>query len=282
MPGWRGVATKPEPCLARHPRPVGAGCGASLGRSGAERADCTAVLGLAARRGTRCAPCRRSAQTAATRMLTNALRAGRKPCAPRRPRGAPHPAPTGLGRRAFGGGGVFRAVRFCASRLLTGSRAEGKASLSLLQSVAAGGARWWRFQRRAEEHSRRGGARSALRKHFHRGCLSVAPARRAASSAMRPGGEHRRSVGAFSARPRRCEPPPGTACRDACQRQGSSGRTASQYARHRQGSPGHTAQRDARHRQGSSVPDSHARQHQRISIATEAEDTPCRPQKLPS
>jgi hypothetical protein len=96
--------------LVRRPRPVGAGCVASLGRSGAERADCTAVLGLAARRGTRCAPCRRSAQTAATKVLTNALRAGRKPCAPRRPRGAPHPAPTGLGRRAFGGGGFRRSA----------------------------------------------------------------------------------------------------------------------------------------------------------------------------
>ena len=84
---------RPVYLLLRRPRPVGAGCGASLGRSGAERADCTAVLGLAARRGTRCAPCRRSAQTAATRMFTNALRAGRKPCAPRRPRNRPRRAP---------------------------------------------------------------------------------------------------------------------------------------------------------------------------------------------
>jgi hypothetical protein len=219
---------RPVVCLLRRPRPVGAGCGASLGRSGAERADCTAVLGLAARRGTRCAPCRRSAQTAATRMFTNALRAGRKPCAPRRPRGAPHPAPTGLGRRVIGGGGMFRAMSLCASRLLTGSRAEGTTPLSLLQSVAAGGARWWRFQRRAEERRRRGGARSALQHQIHRGCLSVAPAGRAASSSVRPGGEHRRSVGAFSARPRRCEPPPGTACRDARQRQGSSAHCQSQ------------------------------------------------------
>ena len=212
---WLVRRPRPVGLRLRRPRPVGAGCGASLGRSGAERADCTAVLGLAARRGTRCAPCRRSAQTAATKVLTNALRAGRKPCAPRRPRGAPHPAPTGLGRRACGWGGVLSAARFCVSGLLARPRAEGANSHSPFQSVAAGGARWWRFQRRAEEHSRRGGARSALRKHFHRGCLSVAPARRAASSAMRPGGEHRRSVGAFSARPRRCEPPPGTACRDA-------------------------------------------------------------------
>jgi hypothetical protein len=250
-PGCGLLSHRPRPVclLVRRPRPVGAGCVASLGRSGAERADCTAVLGLAARRGTRCAPCRRSAQTAATKVFTNALRAGRKPCAPRRPRGAPHPAPTGLGRRAFGGGG-FRAARFWPWSVLVGLRAEGATSLWLLQSVAAGGARWWRFQRRAEERRRRGGARSALQHQIHRGCLSVAPAGRAASSSVRPGGEHRRSVGAFSARPRRCEPPPGTACRDARQRQGSPGQTAQRDPRQRQGSPGHTAQRDARQRQG--------------------------------
>ena len=223
------LSRRPRPVflLLRRPRPVGAGCGASLGRSGAERADCTAVLGLAARRGTRCAPCGRFAQTAATKGLTNALRAGRKPCAPRRPRGAPHPAPTGLGRRAFGGGG-FRSEHHRIPGVVVGSPAEGTTLLLLLQSVAAGGARWWRFQRRAEERRRRGGARSALRQHSHRGCLSVAPAGRAASSSVRPGGEHRRSVGAFSARPRRCEPPPGTACRDARQRQGSSAHCQSQ------------------------------------------------------
>jgi hypothetical protein len=241
---------RPVCLLLRRPRPVGAGCGASLGRSGAERADCTAVLGLAARRGTRCAPCRRSAQTAATKVLTNALRAGRKPCAPRRPRGAPHPAPTGLGRRACGGGG-FRAARFWPWSVLVGLRAEGTTPLLLLQSVAAGGARWWRFQRRAEEHSRRGGARSALRQHSHRGCLSVAPAGRAASSSVRPGGEHHRSVGAFSARPRRCEPPPGTACRDARQRQWSPRGSAASSARQRQGSPRGSAAPSARQRQGS-------------------------------
>jgi hypothetical protein len=118
--------------------------------------------------------------------------------------------------------GGLRSAPCRSPNILVGSRAEGTTPPSLFHSVAAGGARWWRFQRRAEERSCRGRARSALRKHFHRGCLSVAPAGRAASSAMRPGGEHRRSVGAFSARPRRCEPPPGTACRDARQSQGSS------------------------------------------------------------
>jgi hypothetical protein len=189
--------------LSRRPRPVGAGCGASVGRSCAERADCAAVLGLAAHCATHCAPFGRSVQTSAMKVLTNALRAGRKPCAPRRPTGAPHPAPTGLGRRAFGGGGVFRSDCFCGARLLVCSRAEGNAPPSLQQSVAAGGARWGRVRRRAEERRRRGGARSALRVLTHRHCLNGESEANAVSLAMRPGGEHRRSVGAFSARPRR-------------------------------------------------------------------------------
>jgi hypothetical protein len=101
---------RPVGLLLRRPRPVGAGCGASLGRSGAERADCTAVLGLAARRGTRCAPCRRSAQTAATKVFTWSAR-------------------------------VPKVQRHCVPKV------------AATQSVAAGGARWWRFQRRAEERS---------------------------------------------------------------------------------------------------------------------------------
>ena len=223
---------RPRPaCLrSRRPRPVGAGCGAQVGRSCAERADCAAVLGLAAHCATHCAPFGRSVQTSAMKVLTNALRAGRKPwpcrprrasgpaarqaqtvhwtvCVrgspPRRPTGAPHPTPTGLGRRALGGGGGFRAVRSCGRRLLVCSRAEGTASRTLLSSVAAGGARWGRVRRRAEERRRRGGARSALRNLTHRHCLNGAREARAVSLAMRPGGEHRRSVGAFSARPRR-------------------------------------------------------------------------------
>ena len=220
------------------------------------------------------------------KVLTNALRAGRKPwpcrprrasgpaarqaqtvhrtvCVrgspPRRPTGAPHPAPTGLGRRAFGGGGVFRAVCICGGRLLVCSLAEGQDFPSLQQSVAAGGARWGRVQRRAEERRRRGGARSALRKLTHRHCLNGAREARAVSLAMRPGGEHRRSVGAFSARPRRCSPPPGTACRDARQRQGSPGSTTDGIESQRQGSPGSTTNSIESQRQGS--PDT-ARQRQ--------------------
>ena len=71
----------------------------------------------------------------------------------------------------------------------------------------------------AEEHSGRGGARSALRDHSHRTCLNEEPAGRVVSCAMRPCREHRRAVCAFSARPLHHEPAPGPACRDARQRQ---------------------------------------------------------------
>ncbi len=70
----------------------------------------------------------------------------------------------------------------------------------------------------AEEHSGRGGARSALRDHSHRTCLNEEPAGRVVSCAMRPCRAHRRAVCAFSARPLHHEPAPGPACRDARQR----------------------------------------------------------------
>ena len=71
----------------------------------------------------------------------------------------------------------------------------------------------------AEEHSGRGGARSALRDHSHRTCLNEEPAGRVVSCAMGHYHEHRRAVCAFSARPLHHEPAPGPACRDARQRQ---------------------------------------------------------------
>jgi hypothetical protein len=280
------VGASPFACFVAGASPKA--CGGPVrrfgGAVGAERADCPSVLGLAApsRNSLRAVPALRSdkrdenVDERASRWAASPARLG----APQARRTRP---PQAWGDEPSGGGVLRGQLRQCgartrcASRLLTARSARRRSSVTIATPERRGrrcpvGAIW----RRAEERSRRGGARSALRKlTFIAACPSVAPAGRAASSAMRPGGEHRRSVGAFSARPsRRCEPPPGCACRDARQRQGSSGRTASQYARHRQGSPGHTAQRDARHRQGSSVPDSHARQHQRISIATEAEDSP--------
>ena len=57
------------------------------------------------------------------------------------------------------------------------------------------------------------------RHHSRRGCLSAESEANAASSATGRKTEHRRAVGAFSARPPQHEPPPGSACRDARQRQ---------------------------------------------------------------
>ena len=79
----------------------------------------------------------------------------------------------------------------------------------------------------AEEHSGRGGARSALREHSHRTCLNEEPAGRVVSCAMRPCREHRRAVCAFSARPLHHEPAPGPACRDARQSQRNPSTAAS-------------------------------------------------------
>jgi hypothetical protein len=129
------------------------------------------ISGLRPHRATRCAPCGRSARTSAMSQMTNALRAGPQALRPRRPTDAPHRAPTRLGRRASGRRRVSRgpllpmAKRYVgagfpfapngagrrlpraaiASVSLTSRRAEGQASLSPLQSVAAGAARWGRF-----------------------------------------------------------------------------------------------------------------------------------------
>ncbi len=56
-------------------------------------------------RGTRCVRFALYAQTAAMSMITNALRAGRKPCVPQRHRGAPRAVPMDLRRRAVGARG---------------------------------------------------------------------------------------------------------------------------------------------------------------------------------
>ena len=231
----------------RRPRRVGARCGASVGRSALNAPTTRRCSCLRPHRATRCAPCGRSAQTSAMSQLTNALRAGPQALRPRRPTGAPHRAPTRLGRRASGWRWVERgqplpmaigsaraALTFAhssgpadrlsrataASASLTGPRAEGKDSPSPLQSVAAGAARWGRFGG-AEERSGRGGARSALRELTHRHCLSGAPAGRAASLAMRLGDEYHRLSARSAPDQAAHEPPPGCACRDARQRQGS-------------------------------------------------------------
>jgi hypothetical protein len=91
----------------------------------------------------------------------------------------------------------------------------------------------WRL---AEERSGRGGARSALRELTHRHCLSGAPAGRAASLAMRLGDEYRRLSARSAPDQAAHEPPPGCACRDARQRQGSPGNACHNKGQ-RRGSP---------------------------------------------
>ena len=78
---------------------------------------------------------------------------------------------------------------------------------------AAGGARRGRSLRWREAQGGVSARASALRALTHRDCLSVAP-KRVASFAARPTPEHRSGVFA-KRKPPQCEPPPGTACREA-------------------------------------------------------------------
>ena len=204
------------------------------GAVGAERADFPSVLGLAA-------PSRNSLR--ALRALRSDKRdenvyerASRGAASPAR-LGAPQARRTGpphaLGDELLVGGGR-RAVRLCGGDsqqqslrwcLFEVARlARRRSGLSIATSERRGrrspvGAIW----RRAEERSGRGGARSALRQHSHRHCLSGAPNGRAASLAMRPGREHRRLSARSAPDQAAYEPPPGCACRDARQRQRSPG-----------------------------------------------------------
>ncbi len=108
MVAWRSMSSSAEmPCA----RTLAGGCkgagesGQALQSRGRALNAPTALRCSVLRphRATHCAPCGRSIQTSAMRMMTNALRAGRKPCAPRRSTGAPGPLPPGL----CGWGGVF-------------------------------------------------------------------------------------------------------------------------------------------------------------------------------
>ena len=77
------------------------------------------------------------------------------------------------------------------------------------QALQTGGDLW-----RDEEHSGRLGVRSTLRRLTHRRCLSAVSEANAASSPARPRNEHHSGVEA-KRRPPQCEPPPGTAWREA-------------------------------------------------------------------
>ncbi len=163
----------------------------------------TSLSVLRPRRGTHCVRVALSVQTAATRMMTS--RASRWAASPGLAgRSGPLALPLaatearcGLSPRAF------------ADALLVFGSPNTKDTASR-QAVAGGGDLWG-----AEERSPGGGARSALRQHSRRGCSNGVRAARVVSSAPHPLGEHHRAVGASSARPLQCEPPPATACRAA-------------------------------------------------------------------
>ncbi len=194
--GWRFAGIVAAPVTIEVGGGKGAWGQAAALHSGGRALNAPTALrcsGLRPRRGTRCVRFALCAQTAATSMMTN--RASRLAASPVLL--AATEARCGLSPRAF------------ADALLVFGIPNTK-DTAARQAVAGGGDLWG-----AEEHSPRVGARSALRCHSGRGCSNAAPAGRIVSSAARPSGEHHRAVGAFSARPPQCEPPPATACRDA-------------------------------------------------------------------
>ena len=164
---------------------------ASLKRS-ARCADFPALLGLAARRETRCVRCAHSARTAATSQSTK--RAARAAASPVR-LGASE-VHCGLSARGF------------AEIFLARSRWHASTP-ALRQAVPGGGDLCGGEERRVGV-----GARSALRCLACRSCLSGESAANTASSSARLRIEHRSAVGA-TRQPPQCEPPPGTAWRKA-------------------------------------------------------------------
>ena len=170
---------------------VRSGRSASLKRS-ALCADSPALLGLAARRITRFVRFALSARTDAASQLTKrAVRAAASPVL----LGASE-AHCSLSARGF------------AEAVLACSRWH--ASTPASRQVVSGGGDLCG----GEEHRAGVGARSALRPHACRSCLSAGSEANAASSSARPRNEHRSAVEA-KRRPSQCEPSPGTACREA-------------------------------------------------------------------
>jgi hypothetical protein len=175
------------------------GRGASLRRS-ALRTDSPAMLGLVARRRTRCVRCALYAQTTATSQSTKrAARAATSPAL----LGASEARPV-LSTRAFAGpvvphtGEPARAWSVGESRCCQSGRRYPPGAISgATSSAAAGSAR-----------------ASALRKLTRRSCLNEVSAANVVSSAARPRCEQRSAVGA-QRRPPQHEPMAGTACRDA-------------------------------------------------------------------
>ena len=167
------------------------GRGASLRRP-VLRTGCPAMLGLVARRRTRCVRCALYAQTSATSQTT--MRAARAATSPAL-LGASE-ARHGLSARAFAGavvGSRVGAPRCCRS----GRRYPPGAISGATSSAAPGSAR-----------------ASALRELTRRSCLNAVSAANVVSSAARPRCEQRSAVGA-QRRPPQHEPLADTACRDA-------------------------------------------------------------------
>ena len=207
---WGGRCYAPAPHGVRpwsRQRRVHPGRSASLVRS-VLRPTALRCSVLRPRRGTRCVRCALYAQTAATSQLTS--RAAREAASPglagrAEPVAQPlprHKQSTGLfvsGARLLGAPEArcsLGARAFAGTVLVFGCLEPGRpntTSAASRQALPGGGSLWG-----AEERSPGVGARSALRQHSHRGCPSAESAANAASSAMRPLGEHRRAVDAFS------------------------------------------------------------------------------------
>ena len=158
--------------------------------------DCLALLGLAARRGTRCALRATLKQPRQASQRARFAR-GRKPCAAQRFRGA------------------LPGVRARLCREIVGAPpVESKPP-----GFAAGGARRGRSLWRRGAQIR--GWRALARFVSDSPRLLERSAQRVASSAAQPRIEHRSAVEA-KRRPPQCEPPPATACREASERRKSS------------------------------------------------------------
>jgi hypothetical protein len=180
------------------------------------RTDSPAMLGLLARRRTRCVRCALYAQTAATSQTTKrAARAARSPALLGASQGR-----LVLSTRAFAGPAVAHdaveparawaagAPRCCQS----GRRYPAGAISGATSSAAPGSAR-----------------ASALRDLTRRSCLNAVSAANEVSSAARPRCEQRSAVGA-QRRPPQHEPMAGTACRDALTVAGAMSLSASNPA----------------------------------------------------
>ncbi len=228
------VGASPKACgfAVASPKACGGPVRRFGGAVGAERADFPSVLGLAA-------PSRNSlrarwALRSDKRDESVYERASRWAASPAR-LGAPQARRTGpphaLGDellvcgelsavRHFGNDSQQQALRpgFCKAARLARRRSGLPHATSECRGRRSPVGAIWRL---AEERSGRGGARSALRTLTHRACPNAAPAGRVVSCAMRPGGEYRRLSARSAPDQAAYEPPPGCACRDARQRQGS-------------------------------------------------------------